>query len=117
MESWLARSRGLMGGVLHGAFPLGLALASAGYRLLFDAIGWRGLLCFGIVPAILRVYIRSFVKEPEVWVENRQRQRAQKQEVRMPLLTIVKPALLGNTLTACWWVSYRFHIRLSSPWT
>ena len=105
MESWPARSRGLMGGILHGAFPLGFALASLAYWLLFDAIGWRGLLWVGILPAILCVYIRYFVKEPEVWVENRRRQREQKQEVRTPLLAIFRPPLLGNTLTACWWVS------------
>jgi SHS family lactate transporter-like MFS transporter len=105
MESWPARSRGLMGGVLQGAFPLGFALASVAYALLFDAIGWRGLLWLGILPAILFVFIRYYVKEPDVWVENRKRQREQKQEVRAPLLAIFKPALLGNTLTACWWTA------------
>src|SRR5882757_4704848 len=81
MESWPARSRGFMGGVLQGMFGLGFALASLAYWLLFDAIGWRGLLWLGILPAILCVYIRYFVKEPAVWVENRKRQRDLKQEV------------------------------------
>jgi SHS family lactate transporter-like MFS transporter len=76
-----------------------------GVGLLFDAIGWRGLLWLGILPPFLCVYIRYFVKEPEVWVENRKRQREQKQEVRLPLLAIFKPALLTNTLTACWWMA------------
>ena len=105
MESWPARSRGLMGSILQGAFPLGFALASAAYWLFFDAIGWRGLLWLGILPAILCVFIRYFVKEPEVWVENRKRQREQNQEVRAPLLAIFKPALLVNTLTACLWMA------------
>jgi MFS transporter, SHS family, lactate transporter len=105
MESWPARSRGLMGGVLQGSWGLGFALSSTAYWLLFDSIGWRGLLWLGILPAIVCVYIRYYVKEPEVWVENRKRQREQKQEVRAPLLAIFKPALLGNTLTACWWIS------------
>ncbi len=105
MKSWPARSRGLMGGVLHGGFPLGFALASAAYWLLFDAIGWRGLMWICILPAFLCVFILYFVKEPTVWVENRRRQREQKQEIRAPLLAIFRPALLGNTLTACWWVA------------
>src|SRR6202011_1461539 len=58
MESWPARSRGLMGGVLQGTFALGFALASLAYWLLFEAIGWRGLLWIGILPAFLCVYIR-----------------------------------------------------------
>ena len=105
MESWPARSRGLMGGVLQGAFPIGFALASLAYWLLFDAIGWRGLLWLGILPALLCVYIRYFVKEPDVWVENRNKQRELEQEVRAPLLTLFTPVLLGNTLTACWWAA------------
>jgi MFS family permease len=76
MESWPARSRGLMGSLLQGAFPLGFALASAAYGSLFDAIGWRGLLWLGILPAFLCVYIRYFVKESEVWVENRKNGRS-----------------------------------------
>jgi MFS transporter, SHS family, lactate transporter len=71
MESWPARSRGLMSGVLQGAFPLGFALASLAYGLLFEVIGWRGLLWLGILPAILCVFIRYYVKESEVWVEFR----------------------------------------------
>jgi MFS transporter, SHS family, lactate transporter len=103
MESWPARSRGLMGSVLHGAFPLGFALASLIYWLLFGLIGWRGLLWLGVLPAFLCVYILYFVKEPAVWVENRKSQREQKQEIRAPFFVIFKPALLANTLTACWW--------------
>jgi SHS family lactate transporter-like MFS transporter len=94
-----------MGSFLQTGFMVGFALASVAYGLLFDSIGWRGLLWLGILPAILCVYIRYFVKEPEVWVENRKRQREQKQEVRVPLLAIFKPPLLGNTLTACWWMA------------
>jgi MFS transporter, SHS family, lactate transporter len=105
MESWPARSRGFMGSLLQGTWGLGFALSSVTYWLLFDSIGWRGLLWLGVLPALVCVFIRSFVKEPDVWVENRRQQREQKQEVRAPLLSIFKPALLGNTLTACWWVA------------
>jgi SHS family lactate transporter-like MFS transporter len=94
-----------MGGILQGMFGLGFALASLAYWLLFDAIGWRGLLWIGILPALLCVYIRYFVKESAVWVENRKRQRDLKQEVRAPLMSLFKPALLANTLTACWWMA------------
>src|SRR6266403_5705682 len=88
MESWPARSRGLMSGVLQSSWGLGALLSSAAYGLLYDAIGWRGLLWMGILPALLIVYIRFFVKEPEIWVENRRLQRTQRLEVRMPLFSI-----------------------------
>jgi MFS transporter, SHS family, lactate transporter len=105
MESWPPRSRGLMGSALQSAYPLGFALASLAYGLLFDVIGWRGLLWLGILPAISCVFIRFNVKESSVWLENRKQQREQKREVRAPVLALFKPALLTNTLTACWWMA------------
>jgi SHS family lactate transporter-like MFS transporter len=96
---------GLIGAVLQGSWGLGFALSSAAYWLLFDLIGWRGLLWLGVLPAIICIYIRYYVKEPEVWVENRNRQREQKREVTAPLVAIFKPTLLRNMLTACWWIS------------
>src|SRR5690242_560533 len=71
MESWPARSRGLMSSVLQGSWALGYLASSAAYGLLFDAIGWRGLLWIGILPALVVVWVRKYVKEPEVWLENR----------------------------------------------
>ena len=74
----------------------------------YNSIGWRGLLMIGVLPALLIVYVRIFVKEPAVWVENRRLQRSQKREVRMPLLKIFKRGMLANTMTACWWMASGF---------
>src|SRR5258708_40153041 len=70
MESWPARSRGLMSGLLQGSWSLGFLLSSLVYGLLYDKIGWRGLLILGVLPALAVVWIRFYVKEPKVWVEN-----------------------------------------------
>ena len=108
MEQWPQRSRGLMGSVLQGSWGIGFMLSSALYGLLFNYIGWRGLLMLGVLPALLLVYIRIYVKEPAVWVENRRIQRTEKREVRLPLLSIFKWGMLFNTLTACWWMASGF---------
>src|SRR5262252_6392645 len=79
MESWPARSRGFMSGILQGSWSLGFLLSSAAYGLLYDSIGWRGLLILGVLPALTVVWIRIYVKEPKVWVENRRIQREQHQ--------------------------------------
>src|SRR6266567_1750199 len=71
MEQWPIRSRGFMSGVLQGSWSIGTVLSSAAYGLLYDSIGWRGLLWMGILPALTIIYVRFFVKEPEIWVENR----------------------------------------------
>src|SRR5271157_1925444 len=102
MESWPARSRGFMSGVLQGSWAIGFLLSSAAYGLLYDFIGWRGLLWIGILPALVVVYVRYFVREPECWVENRQNQREHGREMHNPLFAIFMRGVLANTLTACW---------------
>src|SRR5258708_7857036 len=94
MESWPARSRGFMSGLLQGSWSLGFLLASAVYGLFYPYLGWRGLLWIGILPAFAVIFVRYFVKESAVWVENQRLQREQKREVRAPLLQIFKRGLL-----------------------
>jgi SHS family lactate transporter-like MFS transporter len=108
LEQWPIRSRGLMGSILQASWGIGALLSSAAYGLFYNSIGWRGLLLIGVLPALSLVYVRFFVKEPAIWVENRRIQRTQKREVRLPLLSIFKRRILGNTLTACWWMASGF---------
>jgi SHS family lactate transporter-like MFS transporter len=108
METWPQRSRGFMSGVLQGSWSIGFLLSSVIYGLFYDSIGWRGMLWVGVLPALSIIYVRYFVKEPEVWVKNRQQQRAQKREVRVPLIKIFQRGMLGNTLLACWWMASNF---------
>jgi SHS family lactate transporter-like MFS transporter len=94
-----------MSGVLQGSWGIGFLLSSAVYGLLFNTIGWRGCLWIGVLPALTVVYVRYFVKEPPVWVEDRRIQRTQNREVRMPLLSIFKRGMISNTALACWWMA------------
>src|ERR1700726_463863 len=59
METWPARSRGFMGGLLQGSWGLGFLLSSAAYGLLYSSIGCRGLLWMGILPALVGVFVRG----------------------------------------------------------
>jgi len=113
MESWPARSRGFMSGVLQGSWSIGFLLSSAAYGLLYDSIGWRGLLMLGVLPALAVVWIRIYVKEPAVWKENRRLQREQDQEFKAPLLDIFRRRVLSNTLTACLWMASGFVVYYS----
>src|SRR5712692_1617627 len=108
MESWPIRSRGFMSGVLQGSWGIGYALSALIWGLFFGYIGWRGMLWIGVLPALSVVYIRFYVKEPEVWVENRRLQRTQHREVRAPLIKIFQRGMLSNTLLACWWMASNF---------
>jgi SHS family lactate transporter-like MFS transporter len=113
METWPQRSRGFMGSVLQGSWGLGALLSSGAYFLLFDQIGWRGLLLIGVLPAVVIVYIRKYVKEPEIWLENRRKQRLENREFRVPLFSIFKRGVLANTMTACWMMASAFVVGYS----
>ena len=113
MESWPTRSRGFMSGILQGSWGLGFALSAVAYGFLYDYIGWRGLLWIGILPAFLVIWVRIYVKEPEVWVENKRLQKEKKAEVRAPLLSIFRRDLLFNTLTGILWMAAAFCVYYS----
>ena len=113
MESWPTRSRGFMSGILQGSWGLGFALAAAAYGLLFEHIGWRGLLWIGILPALAVVWIRFYVKEPPVWAENKRQQKERQTEVKAPLFMIFKRKYLYNTLTGCAWMASAFCVYYS----
>jgi MFS family permease len=65
-ESVPERVRVRYAGWLHTATPTGQILA-AGASLLYPILGWRGLFLVGIVPALLTVYLRRRIPEPEKW--------------------------------------------------
>jgi len=102
MEHWPQRSRGFMAGLLQGSWGLGFMLSFAIYGLFYNTIGWRGMLWVGVLPALAVLYVRFFVKEPEVWVQNRDNQRTQQREVHAPLIALFKRGMILNTLNACW---------------
>jgi SHS family lactate transporter-like MFS transporter len=108
METWPVRSRGFMGGVLQGSWGLGFMLSSGVYGLFYASIGWRGMLWIGVLPALSVFFVRKFVKEPPIWLENRRRQRFEQREVRAPLIAIFQKQILANTLTACVWLGGGF---------
>src|ERR1700746_3427203 len=108
METWAVRSRGFMGGVLQGSWGLGFMLSSAIYGLFYSYIGWGGMLWGGGLPGVFRFFLPKVVKEAPRWLENRRRQRVEQREVRAPLISILKPGVLANTLTACVWLAGGF---------
>jgi SHS family lactate transporter-like MFS transporter len=68
MESIPARSRGTVSGILQSGYPTGYLVAAIVFGLLFDHIGWRGMLMVGAVPAILVLWILRGVPESKAWV-------------------------------------------------
>ncbi len=67
MESVPAKWRGLMSGFLQQGYACGYLLASFAYFFVMPHFGWRAMFFLGGAPALLALFIRSKVKESEVW--------------------------------------------------
>ncbi len=69
--------RGKAVGFVQSAWAVGWALAALLYTVLFalldQALAWRLMFILGIVPALLVVFIRRFVDEPELSTATRQK--------------------------------------------
>jgi SHS family lactate transporter-like MFS transporter len=71
MESVPVRWRGLLSGLLQEGYAMGFILAAIAYYTVFPHFGWRALFFVGGLPALLSLFIRAKVKEPEAWRESR----------------------------------------------
>ena len=70
METIPPRARGMISGLLQCGYPSGYLLASVVYGLFYTTIGWRGMFMVGALPALLVLYIRSNVTEPQGWTRS-----------------------------------------------
>ncbi|MGH9452309.1 MAG: MFS transporter [Terriglobia bacterium] len=71
METVPARWRGLFSGILQSGYSVGYMLAAVGARFILPNLGWRAMFWAGGVPALLALYVRARVPEPEAWVRQR----------------------------------------------
>lgn len=73
-ETFPARARAIASGIFHASSVLGVALAALTGVVLKRPEHWRYGFLVGLAPALLILWIRSSLREPERW-------RAAKQEV------------------------------------
>ena len=57
------RLRGSMTGGIMSAFPVGLAVAALMSLLIIPNFGWRTLFAVGVIPALLLLFVRSYMPE------------------------------------------------------
>ena len=66
-EVWPARHRGKAIGIMQSGWAVGYLLAALLAGWILPRWGWRALFAVGAVPALLVIWIRRNVEEPEVW--------------------------------------------------
>src|SRR6266568_4622454 len=74
MEKISPKWRGLLSGILQQGYTTGNLLASIAYFFIVPHFGWRALFFVGGAPALLALFIRTNVKESEVWERTHRKQ-------------------------------------------
>jgi MFS family permease len=96
-ETIRARYRGRAVGTVQSGWSIGWGISVLVFMLVFarlpHEIAWRAMFWIGILPALLIVYIRGKVEEPELY-------RAKREGRRSNFLEIFSPGLLWTTLFA-----------------
>lgn len=96
-ETIRARYRGRAVGTVQSGWSIGWGVSALVFMVVFtylpDGIAWRVMFWIGILPALLIVYIRGKVKEPELY-------RARVHTPRSSFLQIFSPQLLRTTVFA-----------------
>jgi MFS family permease len=93
-------ARGKALGWIQSSWAIGWAAAVGAYLLVFslfaETTAWRVLMCLGILPAVLIVWIRRRVEDPPVYRESRERKRVEP----VPLGAIFRDGLAQRTIAA-----------------
>jgi MFS family permease len=67
-ESWPAAQRARAVSFMQSGWALGYMAAAGLSAFILPRFGWRALFLAGVLPALLTVFIRRKVTEPEVWL-------------------------------------------------
>ena len=94
-----AQHRGKALGIMQAGWALGWGTAALLYAFFFSILppqtAWRALFLVGILPASLVFWVRRYVEEPPVYLENRAQLAARGEQPA--LLEIFRPPLLRVT--------------------
>ncbi|HZN03263.1 MAG TPA: MFS transporter [Candidatus Polarisedimenticolia bacterium] len=67
-ETWPSEHRGKAIGFVQSGWAIGYLAAAGLAALILPRYGWRALFLVGVLPALLTVWIRRRVEEPEIWL-------------------------------------------------
>ena len=93
-ETWPAEHRGKAIGWMQSGWAIGYILAALLAAAILPTYGWRPLFLVGAFPALLTLWIRRAVPEPEIW------RRAVKRSEAPPIGRLLRPPLFQRALFA-----------------
>jgi MFS family permease len=106
-ETIRAKYRGRAVGTVQGGWAIGWGIAALFYTLFFAVLSpnmaWRAMFWIGLAPALLAVYVRKHVQEPEIFREAQAIQASDPSTAKHPNLAFLKifsPGILRITALA-----------------
>ena len=106
-ETWPDAHRGKALGLMQSAWAIGYGLAALVTLIVLPRWGWRAVFFVGVLPALLTIWVRRYVKEPDIWLKARGQQRSRGSLAEVfrggrAGITIAVTAMNACTLFA-WW--------------
>ncbi|MFO1499043.1 MAG: MFS transporter [Verrucomicrobiota bacterium] len=98
-EVWPEGKRSKAAGILQSAWAAGFLLAAL-INLTMRSYGWRPIFLVGVAPAIVALFVRMWVKEPERWLHAQSSEaaaRAAGQSGKSKLAELFSPPLVRAT--------------------
>ncbi|MBZ5528105.1 MAG: MFS transporter [Acidobacteriia bacterium] len=114
-ETWRPAHRGKALGLMQSAYAIGEAIAALVVLFVLPHFGWRAVFFVGVLPALLVLWIRRRVPEPELWLQRSRSSASQSQSpssqppsspwklLRGPVL---RNGLLATAMNACGMFGY-----------
>jgi MFS family permease len=96
-EVFPPRARAWSGAIFHGSSIFGTYLATAAGIFIVPVWGWQRAFIIGAAPALLTLWIRWQLREPEQWIASRATAAPQPQVVDQ-LAALFAPQIVGRTL-------------------
>jgi MFS family permease len=104
-ESVPATHRGTALAFVQSSWAIGYGLAALVNLIVMPIWGWRGVFFVGVLPALLTLWIRRKVEEPEIWRETPASERGRLKMLFAP--HIAKVTVFVTLMNACtlfgWW--------------
>jgi MFS family permease len=70
-ETWPTRHRGKALALMQSSWAVGYALGAVVVALVMPRFGWRAVFFAGIAPALITLWLRRNLREPETWRRER----------------------------------------------
>lgn len=98
-ESWPQKHRGKAMGLVQSSWAIGYAIAAVVTAILVPLYGWRSTFFFGIVPAIIILFVRKGTEEPQIWKNRDEKNGRSFFSLFKP--GVLKWTILGALLSIC----------------